>query len=57
MKKNTIYIKRCQDCIFYEHLDGTKWQCKLYRRASFSPPIKKADFCKAEKIEVYEKED
>ena len=53
----TLMPQSCRDCPFFEIIQsslGVSFFCRFYKKGALSLNHKKFDFCKVEKIEIYE---
>ena len=55
MTEKIIEPEKCEECTFF-FLSKPQHICNLYNRAFPTIPSKKPDFCKLEKIVIYERE-
>jgi len=56
-QSQSIVPQRCKECPFFEIVHsslGVSFFCRFYKKGTFSLNDKKFDFCKVERIEIYE---
>lgn len=56
-QSQVIKPQRCKDCPFFEIIHsslGVSFSCRFYKKGAFRLIGEKFDFCKLEKIEIYE---
>ena len=56
-QSQTIVPQRCKECPFFEIVHsslGVSFFCRLYKKGALRLKGKKFDFCKVERIEIYE---